>query len=173
MAETPQSGDLEFAIAPLKPEDWPAIRAIYGEGIAAGNATFETETPDWPAWDAGHLQVCRLVARQQSEIVGWAALSAVSRRSCYAGVAEVSVYVASAAQGHGIGASLLQALITESERNGIWTLQATIFPENIASLKMHESHGFRVVGIRERLGCRDGQWRDVVLMERRSDVAGT
>jgi len=156
----------------MTPEDWLSVRAIYIEGIATGNATFEREAPEWERWDAGHLPVCRLVARTGASILGWAALSRVSSRAVYAGVAEVSVYVAEAARGGGIGSALLNALIEESERNGIWTLQAAIFPENRASLKIHERAGFRVVGIRERLGAMDGRWRDVVLMERRSKVAG-
>ena len=156
----------------MTPEDWPSVRAIYIEGITTGDATFEREAPEWERWDAGHLPVCRLVARTGASILGWAALSRVSSRAVYAGVAEVSVYVAEAARGGGIGSALLNALIEESERNGIWTLQAAIFPENRASLKIHERAGFRVVGIRERLGAMDGRWRDVVLMERRSKVAG-
>jgi len=156
----------------MTPEDWPSVRAIYIEGIATGNATFEREAPEWEQWDAGHLSVCRLVARAGGSILGWAALSRVSTRAVYAGVAEVSVYVAEAARGGGIGSALLNALIRESERNGIWTLQAGIFQENRASLKIHEQAGFRVVGTRERLGAMDGRWRDVVLMERRSKVAG-
>jgi len=156
----------------MTPEDWPSVRAIYIEGITTGDATFEREAPEWERWDAGHLPVCRLVARGGASILGWAALSRVSSRAVYAGVAEVSVYVAEAARGGGIGSALLNALIEESERNGIWTLQAAIFPENRASLKIHERAGFRVVGIRERLGAMGGRWRDVVLMERRSKVAG-
>jgi phosphinothricin acetyltransferase len=152
--------------------DWPAVRAIYAEGIVTGNATFETSTPEWEKWDAGHSKTCRYVARHGREILGWAALSPVSGRCVYAGVAEVSVYVAADARGHKVGSLLLEKLIKSSESDGIWTLQAGIFPENTASLKLHEKNGFRVVGIRERLGCLQGRWRDVVLMERRSKVAG-
>jgi len=161
-----------FVIDVLDAEDWQAVRAIYEEGIATGNATFETQAPDWEDWDAGHLQDCRLVARQGGHIVGWAALSPVSGRCVYAGVAEVSVYVAAAARGQGIGKGLLQALIEVSERQGIWTLQAGIFPENEASIALHESCGFREVGARARIGQLRGVWRDVVLMERRSEVVG-
>ena len=163
---------MDVAIAAMSASDWPAVRAIYLEGIATGNATFERTAPEWPQWDAGHLSPGRLTARAADAIVGWAALSRVSTRAVYAGVAEVSVYVAAAARGTGVGRTLLAALIHESERAGIWTLQAGIFPENRASIILHEKAGFRVVGIRERLGAMDGRWRDVVLMERRSRVAG-
>jgi phosphinothricin acetyltransferase len=152
--------------------DWPAVCSIYAEGIATGNATFETSTPEWEKWNAGQSKTCRYVARHGGEILGWAALSPVSGRSVYAGVAEVSVYAAAAARGHKVGSHLLEKLIESSENDGIWTLQAGTFPENIASLKLHEKHGFRVVGIRERLGRLQGRWRDVVLMERRTKVAG-
>ncbi|MGO9258683.1 MAG: N-acetyltransferase family protein [Bryobacteraceae bacterium] len=163
---------MRIELAAMTPADWPSVRAIYREGIATGNATFERSAPEWDLWDAGHLPVCRLVARAAGRPVGWAALSRVSARPVYAGVAEVSVYVAEAARGAGVGSALLTALIKEAERSGFWTLQAGIFPENRASLAVHEKAGFRVVGIRERLGAMDGRWRDVVLMERRSRVAG-
>jgi phosphinothricin acetyltransferase len=156
----------------LKPEDREAVRAIYLEGIATGNATFQQHAPDWPEWDEGHLASCRLVARSGADVVGWAALSPVSKRPVYAGVAEVSVYVASVARGRGVGKALLAALIGASERAGIWTLQAGIFPENTASIELHRKLGFRTVGTRERVGCMNGRWRDVCLMERRSTVAG-
>ena len=156
----------------MTPEDWSAVRAIYQEGIATGNATFETEAPEWAAWDAHHRADCRLVARLDGRVVGWAALSPVSSRCVYGGVAEVSVYVAEAARGRGVGRALLQALVADSERRGIWTLQAGIFSENQASLALHRACGFRVVGCRERLGQLGGVWRDVVLMERRSQVVG-
>ena len=151
--------------------DWSAVRDIYLEGIATGDATFETAAPEWDRWDAGHLPHCRLVARSQGEVLGWAALSAVSARRVYAGVAEVSVYIARRARGLGVGRALLEALVAESERQGIWTLQAGIFPENIASLELHRRLGFRVVGVRERIGQLDGVWRDVMLLERRSQTA--
>jgi len=152
--------------------DWPAVRFIYGEGIASGNATFEKIAPEWERWDEDHLHVCRLVAFASDEVVGWAALSPVSRRPVYAGVAEVSVYVSERARGQGVGAALLSRLVEDSEREGIWTLQAGIFPENTASIELHQRAGFRVVGVRGKLGLMDGRWRDVVLMERRSAVVG-
>ena len=153
--------------------DWDAVRAIYLEGIATGNATFEKSAPDWERWNAGHLQCCRLLARAAGEALGWAALIPVSGRCVYGGVAEVSVYVAERARGRGIGRQLLSELVAASERHGIWTLQAGIFPENQASIALHQRAGFRVVGVRERLGSMDGRWRDVVLMERRSAITGT
>ncbi len=153
-------------------DDWPAVRDIYAEGIATGNATFEKAPPPYEQWDRGHLPSCRLVARDGDRVTGWAGLSPVSGRCVYAGVAEVSVYVATGAQGRGIGLALLNALVEASERAGIWTLQAGIFPENAASIGIHEQAGFRTVGVREKLGNMDGRWRDVVLMERRSTVAG-
>jgi L-amino acid N-acyltransferase YncA len=167
---------MDIVVDKITSEDWAAVRAIYLEGIATHNATFETDAPDWEKWDSDHLRDCRLVARKGGRpfgrVVGWAALSPVSARCVYAGVAEVSVYVAEAARGQGVGKMLLQALIEESERQGIWTLQAGIFPENAASLVLHKSCGFREVGRRERIGQMDGVWRDVVLTERRSQVAG-
>ncbi|MBI5670266.1 MAG: N-acetyltransferase family protein [Chloroflexi bacterium] len=156
----------------MRPEDWPDVRAIYEAGIATRNATFETAVPEWQQWDAAHLKDCRLVARANGQVVGWAALSPVSSRCVYGGVAEVSVYVAESAWGQGVGKSLLNMLVAESERCGLWTLQAGILRENNASITLHERCGFRVVGYREKLGQLDGVWRDVVLMERRSRVAG-
>jgi L-amino acid N-acyltransferase YncA len=156
----------------MRPEDWDAVRSIYLEGIATGNSTFEQSAPDWEAWDQGHLEACRLVARVGSEILGWTALSPISRRQVYAGVAEFSIYVAERARGRGIGAALLKSLIETSEREGIWTLQSGIFPENTAILELCRRFGFRTVGKRERVGCMAGRWRDVVLLERRSAVAG-
>lgn len=156
----------------MREPDWPAVRDIYREGIRTGDATFETEAPEWAAWDAGHLPVCRLVARQGDTIGGWAALSPVSKRAAYAGVAEVSVYVGTHYRGRGLGRRLLGALISASEAREIWTLQAGIFPENRASIVLHEKLGFRTVGRRERIGQRNGQWRDTVLMERRSEAVG-
>jgi phosphinothricin acetyltransferase len=153
-------------------DDWPPVREIYGEGIATGNATFEKSPPDYDVWDGSHLRTCRLVARSGDEVVGWAALSPVSGRCVYAGVAEVSVYVRERARGRGIGLTLLRALVEESEKAALWTLQAGIFPENTASIDIHGKAGFRIVGVRERLGAMDGRWRDVVLMERRSTVVG-
>jgi phosphinothricin acetyltransferase len=152
--------------------DWDDVRAIYLEGIATGNATFEKSAPDWERWNAGHWQRCRLLARAAGEALGWVALSPVSGRCVYGGVAEVSVYVAGRARGRGIGWRLLSELVAASERHGIWTLQASIFPENRASIALHQRAGFRIVGVRERLGSMDGRWRDVMLMERRSAVVG-
>jgi L-amino acid N-acyltransferase YncA len=160
------------AIESMTPVDWEVVRAIYLEGIATGQATFEMEAPPWEQWDANHLPVCRLVARRQGPVVGWAALSPVSCRPCYAGVAEVSVYVAVAERGQGVGEALLQAVIDESERHGIWTLQGVTFPENVPSLRLQASCGFRVVGMRERIARHNGVWRDTVITERRSVVAG-
>jgi phosphinothricin acetyltransferase len=154
----------------MSANDWPAVRAIYLEGIATGNATFAKSAPEWAPWDEGHLRACRLVARAAEVVVGWAALSPASRRPVYAGVAEVSVYISERARGQGVGTALLSRLVEDSERAGIWTLQAGIFPENTASIELHKRAGFRVVGIREKLGSMDGRWRDVVLLERRSDM---
>jgi L-amino acid N-acyltransferase YncA len=160
------------SIESMTPGDWEAVRTIYIQGIRTGNATFEKTVPEWPAWDAAHLSTCRLAARLRGEVLGWAALSPVSGRCVYAGVAEVSVYVAERARGRGVGQRLLTELIEASERHGIWTLQAGIFPENRASIQLHERCGFRIVGIREKLGSMDSRWRDVALMERRSRVVG-
>jgi phosphinothricin acetyltransferase len=161
-----------MVIQAMLPEDWDSVRLIYLEGIATGNATFATEAPDWQEWHGSHLTMCRLVARVGAEVLGWAALSPVSRRAVYAGVAEVSIYVACRARGQGVGRQLLQSLVDSSERQGIWTLQAGIFPENASSVALHKGAGFRVVGVRERIGCMSGRWRDVVLMERRSPITG-
>ena len=159
-------------LGPMAAEDWPAARAIYEEGIATRLATFDSEAPEWAAWDAAHLSEPRLVAREAAEVIGWAALSAVSERCVYGGVAEVSIYIAERARGRGVGRALLEALVEASEAAGIWTLQAGVFPENAASLALHARCGFREVGRRERLGRLDGQWMDVLLLERRSERAG-
>lgn len=153
--------------------DWPEVRRIYAEGIATGNATFETETPSWSTWDAAHRRDCRLVVRDGAGLLGWAAVTPVSGRCVYEGVADLSLYVATASRGRGVGRLLLRALIDESERQGIWTLQAGIFPENEASLRLHRGLGFRDVGRRERIGRMGGVWRDVMLLERRSAAAGS
>ena len=177
---------MDYPIIFMQPENWPAVREIYREGIATGNATFETEIPDWEDWDSSHPKDCRLVALEpiagdagdllfplgKLRVLGWAALSPVSVRKVYAGVAEVSVYVAAAARGGGVGKALLQALIAESELHGIWTLQAGIFPENATSIALHKSHGFRQVGVRRRIGKLAEVWRDVRLLERRSQRVG-
>ncbi|MBW2622608.1 MAG: N-acetyltransferase [Deltaproteobacteria bacterium] len=165
--------DREITIEPMKAEDWPAVKAIYQQGIDTGNATFETSVPEWRVWDRNHLDICRLVAREAEAITGWVALSRVSIRDAYAGVCEVSVYIAPETRGSGVGTMLLNALVHESERNGIWTLEARIFPENTTSLKLHGSCGFREVGIHERIGRMSGTWRNTVLMERRSKAVGT
>jgi L-amino acid N-acyltransferase YncA len=177
---------MNYPILPMPTELWPAVREIYRQGIATGNATFETDVPEWEKWDSSHRKDCRLVALERfgedsAELVvplekltvlGWAALSPVSSRSVYAGVTEVSVYVAAAARGRGVGKALLQALIRESEANGIWTLQAGIFPENAVSISLHQFCGFREVGVRRHIGQLRGIWRDVFLLERRSSTVG-
>lgn len=157
-------------IRALYAEDWPRVRAIYEEGLATGYSTLETVAPDWPAWDAGHVAAPRLVATLDGVVAGWAALSPVSARAAYQGVAEVSVYVAADARGRGLGRALLEALIAASEAAGFWTLQAVILAENGASIALHQRAGFRLVGRRERLGVRHGVWRDSVLLERRSRI---
>jgi L-amino acid N-acyltransferase YncA len=159
-------------IMPMTKQHWDAVREIYRQGIATGNATFETSLPDWKAWDERHLPACRIVALVDGKVFGWAALSRVSSRRVYEGVAEVSIYVADEARGHGIGRTLLSALVEASEQNGIWTLQAGILAENTVSIGLHQRAGFRIVGTRERIARRDGRWRDTVLMERRSAVVG-
>jgi L-amino acid N-acyltransferase YncA len=157
-------------LRPLEPDDWPAVAEIYWDGMRDGLATFETEVPTWEAWGVSHLRDHRLVADLLGEVVGWAALAPASSRPCYRGVAEDSVYVARQARGLGIGRKLLEALIAGAERGGIWTIQTSVFPENRASLALHEKCGFRVVGTRERIAKRDGVWRDTVFLERRSEV---
>ena len=144
------------------------MKAIFEEGIASGQATFETEAPSWEHWDGAHFG--GLVAEAEGEVVGWTALAPYSSRACYAGVAEESVYVAARARGRGVGRALLDAVIEESERNGIWTLLAGVFPENRASVTLHLGSGFRAVGLHERIGRLNGDWRDVLLLERRSEV---
>jgi phosphinothricin acetyltransferase len=163
---------MDLTIDALTLADWDDVRAIYLAGIATGQATFETDAPTWHDWDAGHLPAGRLCARDAGQVVGWAALSPVSRRAVYAGVAEVSVYVHPDWRGRGVGSALLAALVAASERAGLWTLQAGIFPENVASLALHAKHGFRTIGRRERVGRHHGTWRDTVQVERRSRVVG-
>jgi len=148
--------------------DWDKVKSIYEKGIATGNATFQTSAPSWQEWDSSHLAACRIVAEENGKVAGWAALTPVSSRCVYAGVAEVSVYVNPQQSGKGIGLALLSELVTLSEAEGIWTLQAGIFPENFASLRLHEKMGFRTLGIREKIGKQNGVWRDTVLLERRS-----
>jgi L-amino acid N-acyltransferase YncA len=154
-------------IRALEKTDWPAVKAIYEEGIATGDATFETEAPSWDDWDGAHLSL-RLVGEDDGEVVGWAALGPYSSRGCYRGVAESSVYVAERARGRGVGTALMERLVHEADGAGFWTLEAGIFPENESSIALHRGCGFRVVGVRERIGRLNGEWRDVVLMERRS-----
>jgi L-amino acid N-acyltransferase YncA len=164
---------LMFTLEEMSPEHWEQVRSVYVEGLETGDATFETEAPEWERWNAAHLQCCRLVALEGGRVAGWAALSRVSAREVYAGVAEVSVYVGGGFRGAGVGRALLEALVRESEAAGLWTLQASIFPENGASIALHRACGFREVGRRERVGKLRGRWRDTVLLERRSRITGS
>ncbi|MCW4452370.1 GNAT family N-acetyltransferase [Kaistella sp. BT6-1-3] len=163
---------MEIIFRPMTADDWKNVSEIYRQGIETGNATFQQEIPTYTDWDNGHLKNCRIVAIKDNEVAGWAALTPVSGRCVYAGVAEVSVYVADKNRGHKIGHKLLEKLIIESENEKLWTLQAGIFPENIASLKIHEALGFRKIGHRERIGQMNGIWRDIILLERRSKLIG-
>jgi L-amino acid N-acyltransferase YncA len=159
-------------IQAMLPSVWEQVSNIYLEGINTGNATFQKEVPSWEDWNKTHLNECRIVAILEDQIVGWAALSPISRRCVYAGVAEVSVYVSQKYNRRGIGSALMKSLIEQSEEHDIWTLQSGVFPENIPSIHLHKKYGFREVGIRERIGRLDGAWRDVVLLERRSERVG-
>ena len=165
-------------IEPMTPADWPAVRRIYADGIATGNATFETEPPDWDAWHRSRLPACRLVARppanapNRNTVLAWAALSPVSSRACYAGIAEHSIYVDAPQRGQGIGKTLLAALAAASEDAGFWMLQSAIFPENAASIAIHLACGFRIMGRRKRVAMLNGVWRDTVIVERRSRIIG-
>lgn len=164
---------MEYKIDGMKPSDWEQVKSIYVEGIKTGLATFQTEAPSWENWDKGHLRSCRLVARSGNDILGWVALSPTSSRSCYAGVAEVSLYIGERYKGLGIGTNLLTNIIKQSEEDGIWTLYCAIIRENIASIALNKKCGFREIGIRERIAkMGDGKWHDVVLMERRSKGVG-
>jgi phosphinothricin acetyltransferase len=163
---------MDFVIEPMAAGDWEQVRVIYEDGIRSGDATFETSAPSWEQWDQAHLPFCRLVARSHDAVVGWAALTPVSARKAYAGVAEASIYVSEKAQGRGIGTALQEELSRQSEAHGIWTLQAVVFAENTASLALLKKAGFREVGRRERIGKLDGRWRDTILLERRSPVVG-
>jgi phosphinothricin acetyltransferase len=151
----------------MAPEDWPAVRQIYVEGIATGRATFETDAPEWTAWNKKYLSHPRLVARKGEGVLGWAALTPYSARYAYRGVAEISIYIAATARGQGVGNRLLAELVSQADTAGFWTLQAGIFPENEASVRLHQKHGFRIVGRRERIAQLHGVWQDVYLMERR------
>lgn len=159
-----------ISIAGMTPADWPEVERIYLEGIATGQATFETESPGWESWDAGHLSIGRLVARSGKRLAGWAALSPVSKRPVYKGVAEVSIYVSDAFRGQGIGKALFPRLIEEAEKHGMWTLQSSVFRENTATIALHQKMGFREIGFREKVAKHHGVWRDTVLLERRSKV---
>ena len=163
---------MDFVIEAMTTEDWEQVRAIYEEGIRAGNATFETSAPSWEQWDKAHLPFCRLVARRAGAVVGWAAVTPISARKAYAGVAESSIYVSKEAQGKGVGTALQEELTRQSEAHGIWTLQGVVFAENAASLALLKKTGFREVGRRERIGQLDGRWRDTILLERRSPTVG-
>lgn len=159
-------------IAPLTQEHYPDVKKIYEQGLATGNSTFQTSAPDWSEWDQSHISNCRIVGIENDLVIGWAALTPVSERCVYAGVAEVSIYVDERVRGKGYGTTLLDALILESEKNNLWTLQAGVFPENVSSIKIHEALGFREVGYREKIGQLKGVWRDIVLLERRSNKVG-
>lgn len=165
--------EIGILIRPLAEEDWEAVRLIYLDGLATGQATFESRAPSWPEWNRAHLSAPRLVATSDECVVGWAALSPISAREVYAGVAEVGVYVRNDLRGQGIGKALLETLVEQSEGNGIWTLQASVFPENGASIALHKACGFRAVGVRERIGNMNGTWRDTMLLERRSKLVGS
>jgi L-amino acid N-acyltransferase YncA len=159
-------------ILPLTKKMWNDVARIYLAGIATRNATFETQAPSWDAWDAAHRTDCRLAATQDEHLVGWAALSPISKRRVYSGVAEISIYVDADHRSQGIGSALMKAMIEQSEAAGIWTLQAGIFPENTASMELHKKHGFRILGLREKIGMMDGRWRDIAFLERRSKTVG-
>jgi len=161
-----------MTIEKLTQKYFPSVRKIYEEGIVTGNATFQTESPEWDEWNKSHLSECRLVAIDNDVVMGWAALTPVSGRCVYAGVAEVSVYVGALHRGKGVGKFLLENLIQESESKNIWTLQAGIFPENKSSLALHQRLGFRQIGYREKIGQMKGVWRDTMLLERRSKIVG-
>jgi phosphinothricin acetyltransferase len=163
---------MTIVVETLLPEHWPEVRAVYLQGLTTGDATFETEAPEWERWDSSHLRAPRLVALAGGRVAGWAALSRVSARGVYAGVAEVSVYVGEGFRGESVGRALLEGLVRESESSGIWTLQASIFPENVASIALHKACGFREVGRRVRVSRLRGRWRDTILLERRSQAVG-
>lgn len=161
-----------MTVRSMNPSDWKEVSRIYSEGIATGIATFETQAPTYAQWDKAHTEHCRLIAEQDGEIMGWAALSPVSSRCVYGGVGEVSVYISNKSRGKGVGKLLMEHLIKESEKAGYWTIQSGIFPENTASIKLHEKVGFRYIGKRERVGKIHGVWKDNLLFEKRSDKIG-
>jgi len=163
---------MDLIINTITKDDWSSVSQIFREGIATQNATFETSVPEWEIWDKSHLRECRLIGRIEDTIVGWATISPITNRCVYGGVVEISVYITSKYRGKGVGKAMLNRLIQESEECGIWTLQAGIFPENISSIKFHKTCGFRIVGLRERIGKLNGIWRDVMLLERRSKITG-
>lgn len=163
---------MSIAIRPLIKKDWDAIAQIYAEGMATGIATFETKIPDWRAWTKKYIPLCRIIAETDGKVVGFAVLSQVSNREVYRGVAEVTLYVLEQYRGKHIGETLLNVLIDESEKHGYWTLNAAIFSENTTSINLHKKCGFRIVGLREKLGQRHGKWHDNYLMERRSKITG-
>ena len=168
------SEQVAVALRAMEPADWPAVAEVYRQGVESGDATFERDVPSWEEWDVSKRTTCRIVAVADGELVGFACLGPTSKRSVYAGVCEVMVYVADGARGRGIGGRLMEELVAQSERDGVWTLQASIFPENRASIRAHERVGFRVLGTRERIArFHDGRWRDTVIMERRSRSVGT
>jgi len=163
---------MEIIVRNMTVEAWKTVSYIYQVGMDSKNATFETKAPEWELWDKSHRKDCRLVAVFDGKVIGWAAISNISSRTVYSGVAEVSIYIDPDFQGQGVGSMLMKRLIEESEKNNIWTLQSGIFPENKASVNLHLKFGFRILGIREKIGIRDNQWRDVLLLERRSMVVG-
>lgn len=163
---------MEVNIRSMTRDDWEFVADIYHQGIDTGNATFEIQVPSWEKWDSSHIQSCRIVATHNDVLVGWAALVQVSSRNVYSGVGEVSIYISNNYKGLKIGTRLLEKLIESSEKAGFWTLQAGIFPENKASIKLHQNHGFRIIGYREKIGQMNGIWRDTLLLERRSKKIG-
>jgi phosphinothricin acetyltransferase len=163
---------MSIQIKKMTANDWDAVRSIYEEGIATGNATLETNVPSWESWDAAHMKECRQTAKEGPDVIGWAALTPVSGRCVYSGVAEVSVYIGENFRGRGIGKLLLEELIRSSEKHGIWTMQAGILKENTTSIELHKKCGFKILGVHEKLGKLNGLWRDIILMERRSSVVG-
>jgi L-amino acid N-acyltransferase YncA len=164
---------MDLTIRNMLPEDWPSVRSIYLQGICSGISTFETSVPEWEEWDKAHRKTCRFVAvSPENVVIGWAVLSQITKREAYHGVAEVSIYIHEKFRGQGVGKALLSMLIESSENEGIWTLQARIFAENEASIKLHLACGFHIVGRRERIARVNGSWHDTILLERRSSIVG-